>query len=67
VDHVQDSLVVGVTVNRCHQALDDTEFLVEYLGLKTPEEVFTIIRDYYPKELIPAKTQFLIEEILDQC
>lgn len=43
--------------------LDDTKFLLDYLGLKRPEDVFAIIQDYYPRHLIPAKTQFLIEEI----
>lgn len=45
--------------------LDDVTFLIEYLGLKTPKAVFSIIEKYYPKRLIPAKTQFLIEEILE--
>lgn len=44
--------------------LDDTKFLIEYLQLKSPVEVFRIIEAYYPKRLIPPKTQFLIEEIL---
>lgn len=43
---------------------DDVIFLVKHLGLKTPEQVFTIIQGYYPKLQIPAKTQFFIEEIL---
>lgn len=44
--------------------LDDTRFLIDYLKLRTPAEVFDIIQTYYPKRLIPAKTQFLIEELL---
>mgnify|MGYP006305852475 CR=1 FL=1 len=44
--------------------LDDTRFLIEYLQLKSPAEVFQIIGAYYPKRLIPPKTQFLIEEIM---
>lgn len=44
--------------------LDDTRFLIEYLQLKSPTDVFQIIEAYYPKRLIPPKTQFLIEEIL---
>jgi len=44
--------------------LDDTRFLIEYLQLKSPADVFQIIEAYYPKRLTPPKTQFLIEEIL---
>lgn len=44
--------------------LDDTKFLIDYLKLRTPAEVFEIIQAYYPKRLIPPKTQFLIEELL---
>ncbi|MCK5801488.1 MAG: hypothetical protein KAI66_01585 [Lentisphaeria bacterium] len=46
--------------------LEDTKFLVEYLQLRSPTDVFQIIESYYPKHLIPPKTQFLIEEILPQ-
>ncbi len=44
--------------------LDDTRFLIDYLQLRAPAEVFDIIQAYYPKQLIPAKTQFLVEELL---
>ena len=46
--------------------LDDTKFLIEYLQLQSPADVFRIIEAYYPKRLIPPKTQFLIEEILPE-
>ena len=42
----------------------DARFLIEYLQLRAPADVFEIIETYYPKRLIPPKTQFLIEEIL---
>jgi len=44
--------------------LDDVKFLIEYMGLESPAAVFGIIEVYYPKRLIPPKTQFLIEELL---
>lgn len=44
--------------------LEDTKFLIEYLQLRTPNDVFDIIQAYYPQRLIPPKTQFLIEELL---
>ncbi|OGV78150.1 MAG: hypothetical protein A3K19_15615 [Lentisphaerae bacterium RIFOXYB12_FULL_65_16] len=43
--------------------LDDTKFLVKYLQLWSPAEVFEIIEAYYPRRLVPPKTQFLVEEL----
>lgn len=43
---------------------DDVLFLIRYLGLKRPEAVFKIIEKYYPRRLVPAKTRFLVEELL---
>ncbi len=42
---------------------EDVEFLIRYLKLKKPEQVFKIIEKYYPHRQIPPKTQFLVEEI----
>ena len=43
---------------------DDVEFLIRHLGLTSPREVFEIIEGYYADNMIPPKTQFLIEELL---
>lgn len=43
---------------------EDVIFLLKLLQLTVPEEVFKIIEAYYPKNQIPAKTKFFIEEIL---
>lgn len=43
----------------------DVQFLIAQLELKSVEEVFAIIQKYYPKEKIPAKTQFLLEELFE--
>ena len=43
---------------------EDVEFLLQYLKLKKPDQVFEVIEKYYPKSKIPAKTKFLIEELL---
>lgn len=45
---------------------DDLIFLIHHLEYKSVEEIFETINKYYPKQNIPAKTQFLIEEILEQ-
>ncbi len=42
----------------------DVIFLLELLKIKKPKDVFSIIEGYYPKERIPPKTQFFIEELL---
>jgi hypothetical protein len=43
---------------------DDVSFLIRHLDLKSPQEVFDIISRYYPHQLVPPKTQFLVEELL---
>ena len=43
---------------------DDVAFLVRYLGLRTPEAVFERITRYYPRERVPVKARFLVEELL---
>ena len=45
---------------------DDIQHLIQYLHLETKEEVFCCIEKYYPRKQIPAKTQFLIEELLEK-
>lgn len=40
----------------------DVEFLIKHLALTKPEQVYARIEDYYPRKLIPPKSQFFIEE-----
>ena len=42
----------------------DVEFLLGILKIKKAKDVFQIIEGYYPKQRIPPKTQFFIEELL---
>lgn len=44
---------------------DDVRFLIKFLNLSTPSKVFELIEKYYPKRLVPAKTQFFIDEIME--
>jgi len=44
---------------------DDVVFLIKYLDLKSPEQVFDIVSEYYPRKAIPARTQFFVEELFD--
>lgn len=43
---------------------DDLIFLIRHLALTTPAEVFEVVCRYYPRERVPAKTTFLVEEVL---
>ncbi len=44
---------------------DDVIFLIRHLGLTTPAQVFEIVERYYPRNQIPPKARFLVEEILE--
>lgn len=44
---------------------DDVIFLITHLAIKEAKMVFELIEGYYPKQLIPAKTQFFVEELLE--
>ncbi len=44
--------------------LDDVRFLIDYLELQSPSQIFDVIEQYYPQRLIPAKTRFVVEEIM---
>jgi hypothetical protein len=47
------------------QDKNDVIFLIKYLRLTKQSEIFEIIENYYPKNQIPPKTQFLIEEVME--
>lgn len=44
--------------------VDDVRFLLDHLGIQTVEEACRIVELYVPRKVIPAKTQFLLEELL---
>lgn len=43
---------------------DDIRFLISFLGLKAPMEVFTIVEQFYPANRISIKTQLFVEELM---
>lgn len=43
----------------------DIEFLIELLGIQTPEEIFSILEHYYPRQQIKPATKYFIEEIFE--
>jgi predicted metal-dependent TIM-barrel fold hydrolase len=46
--------------------LDDARFLLDHLRIATVDHACRIVEDYYPRKAIPAKTQFLLEELLQR-
>ncbi len=46
--------------------LDDARFLLNHLSVKTVDQACHIIEQYYPRKLIPPKTQYLLEELLGE-
>ncbi len=44
----------------------DVELLINALKLKSADEVFTILENYYPRQQIKPATQFFVEELFDQ-
>jgi hypothetical protein len=45
---------------------EDTAFLIKHIGLRSADAVLKIVEKYYPKERIPAKTQYFIQEVCDE-
>lgn len=45
---------------------DDVIFLIKYLNIKSPKKVFSIIEKFYPKNQVPTKTRFFIEELFEK-
>lgn len=43
----------------------DVQFLINLLGLKSAQEVFSILEKYYPRQRIKPATQFFIEELFE--
>jgi hypothetical protein len=45
---------------------EDTKYLMKHLGLRSPNTVLEIVEKYYPKDRIPAKTQYFIQEVCNE-
>ena len=55
----------GISARFDSRDSDDLKLLVKYLQLDSAKGALDIIQKYYPKEQIPAKTQFFIEELFE--
>jgi hypothetical protein len=40
--------------------------LIRLLGLKTADDVFSILEQYYPRQQIRPATQFFVEELFEE-
>lgn len=45
---------------------EDITFLIRHLGLKTREQVFEVVEQFYPRADILPKTQFMVAELLEE-
>lgn len=45
---------------------EDVKTLITQLGLKTPNEVFSILEKYYPEQQVKPATQYFIEELFEK-
>ncbi|MBM3495099.1 MAG: hypothetical protein FJX72_12390 [Armatimonadetes bacterium] len=43
----------------------DVAFLIRLLDLRATDEALDIVARFYPRRLVPARAQFLIEELMD--
>jgi hypothetical protein len=43
----------------------DIQFLINVIGIKTAEEVFSILAHYYPRHQIKPATKYFIEELFE--
>lgn len=44
----------------------DLRVLIGHLGLRRVDEVLEVVERYYPRNQIPAKTQFFLEELFEK-
>ena len=63
-----DYLLAMKTLSARVDATDkaDVLFLIEKMGLTSPEEIFQIVAKYYPDERIRPATQYFIEELFQR-
>jgi hypothetical protein len=46
--------------------INDIKYLIKHLKLKKTDDIFSIIKKYYPQDQIPQKTYYAMEEILQE-
>lgn len=43
----------------------DLRTLISHMGLSQVQEVLEVVEDYYPRNQVPARTQFFLEELFE--
>ena len=46
--------------------INDARLLIKLIGLHSPEEVFSIVENYYPRHQIPPRTAYFIEGLFEK-
>ena len=46
--------------------IPDIKFLIRHLQLQSAQEVLDLVARYYPSNLIPVKTQYLVEGLFEE-
>lgn len=44
----------------------DVEFLIQRLGIRSPQEVFSVLEKYYPRGQIKPATRYFVEDLFQQ-
>ena len=44
----------------------DAKFLIRQVGLKSANAVLSVVERFYPRERIPAKTHYFVQEVCDE-
>ncbi len=63
-DYLLAMKVLAARVDTTDRA--DVELLINALKIKSADEVFTILENYYPRQQIKPATQFFVEELFEQ-
>ena len=54
--------VISMRTDRDHSDLADIETLLKELDIRSSEDVFKIVREFYPEKMIPQRSYYAIEE-----
>jgi len=63
-DYLLAMKAISARIDTFDQA--DVQTLIGKLDLKTPDEVFSIVEKYYPRQQIKPATQYFIEELFEK-
>lgn len=56
-------LAMKLLASRTDRDIDDIKILYKLCGLSTAEEGIEVLESYYPARIIPARVQFIVQEL----